>query len=398
MVKKLARVCPICGNTEGENLHHIQMIIPEDMPIPSQYDVVSCRQCGFCFADVEANQDDYNLYYKNSNDYSQTSDLKQFLTNTIDQSRLVLFEKYISKEARIADMGCGSASFLRCLKKAGYENVFGIDPSIDSINHLKELGLDGAVGNLFDQAQEDLLGKFDVIVFTMVLEHIYDVEKVAPQLKQYVKEGGYIFIDVPASEGFSKYPTMIPNYFNREHINYFDKTSLDNLFLGHGCIRVNKDEESFVDVPLDEANSRFEMYLHGLFQVHGNSNRAIQKSKEGITSINSYFSYMNEKDAVMYSVLDQMFESNESCIVWGTGSLSMYLLANYPGMTEKINYFVDNNTIKVGTSLQGKEIISPEYILKLDSSIPILICSMYNAKDILKQIREMKIPNECYYW
>ena len=55
------------------------MIIPEDMPIPSQYDVVSCRQCGFCFADVEANQDDYNLYYRNSNDYSQTSDLKQFL-------------------------------------------------------------------------------------------------------------------------------------------------------------------------------------------------------------------------------------------------------------------------------------------------------------------------------
>ena len=47
------------------------------MEIPDEYDVVSCDNCGFTFADVGANQDAYNYYYANDNCYSCDSEIKE---------------------------------------------------------------------------------------------------------------------------------------------------------------------------------------------------------------------------------------------------------------------------------------------------------------------------------
>lgn len=69
MNKKLFRNCPICNCESGQIIHSQSFILEQNNPLPNSYDVVSCLQCGFCFADTDASQKDYNDYYQNFSKY-----------------------------------------------------------------------------------------------------------------------------------------------------------------------------------------------------------------------------------------------------------------------------------------------------------------------------------------
>ena len=66
-VEKLSRACVVCNtNTNYNILWHVKEVIPDNIPLPGEFDVVSCPTCGFCFADTTANQNDYDVYYQRS--------------------------------------------------------------------------------------------------------------------------------------------------------------------------------------------------------------------------------------------------------------------------------------------------------------------------------------------
>ena len=93
------------------------MIKLNNIPIDTEYDVVKCENCGFCYADVSSQQNQYNLYYQNSNIYSVSASLKENIISQICKVRYEVFEKYVEKNARILDIGCGDGAFLRYLKE-----------------------------------------------------------------------------------------------------------------------------------------------------------------------------------------------------------------------------------------------------------------------------------------
>lgn len=90
---------------------------------------------------------------------------------------------------KILDIGCGSGDLLEYLLKKGYTNIEGVD---------------------------ELKHNYDFVMCTAVIEHLCDVEQVIKNLKQYVKVGGYIYIDAPAVECFEKYHSKLTNYFKHE--------------------------------------------------------------------------------------------------------------------------------------------------------------------------------------
>ena len=67
--KKLLRNCPICNQTNGKILHTQHFSLPDKSILPNAYDVVSCENCGFCFADTSATQADYDKYYNEMSKY-----------------------------------------------------------------------------------------------------------------------------------------------------------------------------------------------------------------------------------------------------------------------------------------------------------------------------------------
>lgn len=72
-MKKLVRNCPICNHSSGKVLHTQHFSLPDKSVLPNVYDVVSCENCGFCYADSTASQEDYDKYYNEMSKYEDNN-------------------------------------------------------------------------------------------------------------------------------------------------------------------------------------------------------------------------------------------------------------------------------------------------------------------------------------
>lgn len=387
--KALTRSCPLCNATRGEILKSVKMISINRLPIPSEYDVVVCEKCGFCFADADAIQENYNTYYRDYNVYGNSGILKQEELGKECTFRFPIFEKFVSKDAEIIDIGCGDGNFLLYLKKRGYKNLYGIDPSTESIRILKEKGIAGSVGNIFDEISKEFEEKrFDVVVCTEVLEHIYALKDAMVHLDKYLKSDGMLYIDVPSVEYFEKELLPVANYFNCEHINYFNLQTLDNLLHIFGYERISEERKQSL---FNES----ENCVRAMYRKTPEAADIICDMKSRV-SIRSYLSKIAEKTENRVAMIQKLLDENERLIIWGTGNYTYQLLAEFPEKSKKVVCFIDNNELKWGNELVGKQVKSPQCLLNMNEHYPILICSMINAGDIVEQLKEMDVCNPHY--
>lgn len=389
-IKKLHRSCPVCSGKYGAALHRIAMLLPDDVPIPGEYDVVCCSDCGFTFADADGSQKMYDAYYKNNNDYSCSALLKTGITESMNKARYQLLGRYVARDARILDVGCGSGSLLKLLKEKGYKNLYGLDPSRDSIEGLRAQGIRGEVKNIFDEIADEHKHSFDVVMSTAVIEHIYDINRFLEQLLGYlVPANGRIYIDAPAVEGFGQIYRSRANYFNQEHINYFSLTSLDNMLAKYGCERKSLEAESVVMVHEEQP----EMSITAVY-AHTGQKAGWKKDTVSKRSIKDYFVQDREKEQADAQKIQRFIrDSGLRILIWGTGAYTMQLLCSMPQIHERIAGFIDSNVMKTGRRILGKEVYAPQRLLHDAMPYPILICSMLNAGDIEKQIQAMGIAN-----
>ena len=142
-----------------------------------------------------------------------------------------------SKTSRIFDMGCGSGSFLRGLKDAGYTNVIGMDLSEEQVNMAHEFGVSevvlGDAMQFFRSSEE----QFDVITGMDIIEHFTKDELVEllQLIQSKLKKGGMaIFrtpnMDVPIATAFA-----IGDF---THENYLNASSAEQVMLSCGFSNV----------------------------------------------------------------------------------------------------------------------------------------------------------------
>ena len=70
-------------------------------------------------------------------------------------------------------MGCGNGRLLMKLREEKFNNIVGVDPSSASINALKDIGITGYIGSIYEKGSDEI-PKADVVILTMVLEHLYE--------------------------------------------------------------------------------------------------------------------------------------------------------------------------------------------------------------------------------
>ena len=391
-ISKLERKCPICGESKGESMYHISMMLPQTFPIQGDYDVIACSKCGFIYADVSGTQENYNEYYEKYNMYSSIASLKKNTYDTACSNRVKFLEKYINKEDKILDIGCGSGDLLKELRKKGFQSLYGIDPSQKSIELLQSEGIEGSVGNIFNEVPEELKEEFDLVCCTAVMEHIFDLPGAIKRISAYIKSGiGRIFLDVPAVEGFEKYKEKLPNYFNHEHINFFSLQSLDNLMISTGFERINDKEESYL--LCSSEGSSPELVIQGIYGF-SSEKKTWEKDVKSKESVERYFELIEDENHREIQKVKKLFADGKKLIIWGTGALSMWLLQNVPEIKDNISCFIDNNVEKQGSVLCGKKIYGADFLRGKKATI--LICSMKNSQDIVEQIGKMNLDVEYF--
>lgn len=391
-LKNLSRICPICSSIVGEVLHTQYFKLPDKYILPTSYDVVCCNKCGFVFADVPATQRDYDTFYADMSKYEdkKTSSGGSFQSWDIERSMRVvsdLSEVIADRKSKIMDIGCANGGLLKALKNEGYQNLVGFDPSPVCISNIKQEGFDGFVGSIFSEAFDSMEQDFDCVIFSHVLEHIYDLRKALMKIVVRLKIGGILYIEVPDASRYQDFYKVPFYYFDCEHINHFDENSLRNLLSEIGL-------EYLISSKKDIAASASDLYpaVYILCRKISDQNHK-QECVFNYVVRNSVIKYieMSQKDNV-YTKLNEIAISKEKVIVWGAGQNTLRLLSNSPLNKCNIVAFVDKDSKKQGLMLGNIAIHSPETIKGHNGYI--IVSSALHSDEIVEEIRSMGFKNK----
>jgi SAM-dependent methyltransferase len=126
----------------------------------------------------------------------------------------------------VLDVGSGLCVFLARLEEAGWIGT-ALDPDPRAAEHARSVVGVSAVDG--DYLAVEGLGRFDVVAFNKVLEHVEDpVAMLARAAGSHVAPGGFVYVEVPdgpaaAAEGFGREEFFI------EHRHVFSPASLAQL-------------------------------------------------------------------------------------------------------------------------------------------------------------------------
>lgn len=348
LMSKPNRRCPICNYKKSKKIY------TQKFANNLEHIISSCEKCKFVFVSNAPDQKFYNLYYKNMSKYEHERD------ELLHEKYCGIISSYCKKDVKILDVGCSTGNLLYQIKKRGYENIYGIDPS----PRCKELAykkfkINIGVDNIFSFKRKE---KYDLLIFAAVFEHLEQVTKVVDKARSMLSRDGLIFISVPDAGEFSKNFEEPFGEFSVEHINFFSTRDLYNLLT------------DFVPLYLESDGK----VIYSLWK------KDVQTSK----FIGDYVKKSKKKQLIINKTI-------RSCpskiLVWGAGSLTQRLLVT-TSLKAKVIKLVDRDENLIGKTLNGIAIISPQEVKQFKD--PILISSFRFKEDIKKDMEKMGFKNK----
>lgn len=201
--------------------------------------VYQCERCAHLVSIHD--MDDHDLYsdeYVNAN-YQDAEGIKRTFERIIklppeksDNSgrvaRILEFAHHhfpsaiLEKPPTILDIGAGLGVFPYKIKEAGWQCT-ALDPDNRSVNHIQQVVGVEAIQADFMSVQN--VGRFDVITFNKVLEHVEDPIKMLAKSADYLQPGGFVYVEVPDGEVAMKDGPRREEFFI-DHPHIFSLTSL----------------------------------------------------------------------------------------------------------------------------------------------------------------------------
>lgn len=390
-MKYACRLCPVCGDTERSPLHVQQFAELSEGALLPGYDVVVCRGCGFGFADGIPPQADFDAYYRDMSKYvheergggDPPGDLAR-----LEKTAAMIHRTMSSVSLRILDVGCSTGGLLAILKRTGYRNLQGLDPSPACAVAARKLYdievITASLGN-FDPAPAG----YDLIVLAAVLEHIHDLQPALAHLRNMLSEQGCLFLSVPDAGRFSQDEDAPFQQFSIEHINYFSSLSLQNLLNAAGFEQVCCEQNSYPGAAGGNTSTPVLDTIFRKTEIQAPSRRPDDVTER---ELRRYIEKSRTIDVRIRRVIDEIIDRGDPILVWGTGAHTRRLLATSRLAQARIIAFVDSNPRYQGKQLSGVPVISPQEVASRPE--PILISSQGYQQEIATQIRHsLKLPN-----
>ena len=236
MVTK-SRRCPVCFESnknsvlfQKENIDKIKITSftyssrkpPEFMC----HEMVRCLNCDLVYVTTPPDRLKLSEAY-HAADYDSSEEALDAAEIYVSHMNEVVSK--LNLNSRILEIGSGSGAFLYNLKKKGFTDLTGIEPSISAINsahpeirgHLQE--------GIFQV--DDFQGMhYDLVCCFMTLEHVYDPREISESVSKILKKGGYFVMVV------HNYRSLVNRILGRkspiidiEHMQLFSKKSIGLL-------------------------------------------------------------------------------------------------------------------------------------------------------------------------
>jgi len=199
--------------------------------------VAACRACGL----PQITQPiDPNILYRSYNFNFSSWKPEPHLPDELDT-----IHNFIQPKS-VFEIGCNDGLFSAKLGERGAETLVGIEPNPVS----GEIARGRSIHVYSDMASPALCqdavakhGKFDLFVSRQVLEHVLDFENFFACAQLVLKDGGYVFIDVPDFAPAQSAGDV--SVLWEEHVSYFTEETLTLLLRRHGFTPVSIKKYNF---------------------------------------------------------------------------------------------------------------------------------------------------------
>lgn len=232
--------CRIC---ESNNTKKLFTLRDND-----KYVVYKCHNCWLEYLypqpDLKTLDKIYNTDYYGSwgikDNYENVKNMKQATFSWVIEKI-----KTYKKTWKLLDIWCATWFFMDIAQKKWFD-VYWVDISKEAVKTAQSIFWEHKV---FNASIDDfnIKEKFDVIVMTDLLEHVFDPLKTLKQVKEFLNSDGIIVILSPHAESFSR--KVMNSYrmqFKLEHLYYFTDKSIENLckkswyYLAYSCVWIKK--------------------------------------------------------------------------------------------------------------------------------------------------------------
>ncbi len=188
---------------------------------------VACTGCGLVWSDPRPHDprrfytDAYRLEYKGTYAPRPKHVLR---AGRVALSRLDKIRPFLRPGLRILDVGSGGGEFAYLLASLGH-TVRGVEPNRGYATYAAaEYDLDIEVGFIGDIALQP--ESYDLITIWHVLEHTEDPGAVLRQLREALRPGGVLVVEVPNVEATCQWPA---SSFHEAHLFNFNAATLGRL-------------------------------------------------------------------------------------------------------------------------------------------------------------------------
>ena len=215
-------LCPICkSGREPERLGRYE----NRDKLFADRELFECSECGLIFVHPMPTPGELRSYYETVwfSDEEIISTSKEAKLNCEIQAdeRLKYMSRHIDLFScqKVLDVGSGYGYLYDSFKKRGMNDLsfYATDLSPANIKRLRAKGI-SSFTDLRDIKEQD----FDLVTISSVLEHVGEPVKFMRSVIEYVRKGGYIFIDLPERDDLFK-PILEP------HVAVYTKESLTHL-------------------------------------------------------------------------------------------------------------------------------------------------------------------------
>ena len=226
----------------------------------------------------------------------------------INQVAFDLISKTIKNKKdikHILDVGCGYGLLSKQLKRAHPKlNLYGIEQakeaSQSSQKILKLLRCD--IENIPLIKSQLKTQKFDVIIFSDVLEHLYDPVGIIKSYQSFLNQDGTIVITVPNIANIFSRIALLFGYFNYSETGVMDKTHI-RFFNKQNLIKLAKESNlEIVGQKYDSILVRWFVPFIKIFVVNKGSGNVLDSKLYQF-----YFKYLRPVEELLSTFLPSLF-------------------------------------------------------------------------------------------
>lgn len=382
------RLCAVCNSANSRLLFRQNFSgLSDNNSLLSGYNVVVCDQCGFCFANNIPDQEIFDAYYRDMSKYEKAE--RGWHDTPYDQARYQAMADVIrgfltSSQMQIFEIGCANGQLLALLKKNGYENVSGIDPSPACAQiAMQRFGIQVNTGTFSNLDLPE--GFADVMILAGVLEHVRDLGQALDKIAFHTNKGGRVIISVPNASRYAEGEDAPFQEFSMEHINFFGPGSLSNLMATRGFVSIAMIE----DILPVNLRTRTPV-VHGVFCKHEAESCPpfpMIKDIATIGGLKNYITQCRSEDERIRNIVASLVQEKKPLLVWGIGTHTLRLLAESSLGQANIVAFVDGNPRYHGSQVLNRPVLAPS-VLPDYPDVAVLISSRAYQEEIASEIKQ----------